>query len=62
MGHCGFISHNAVNKRHREKHKRLGLCPKCSNKVDGNFIYCLKHRKMNRHYLSKFREKLKNDM
>ncbi len=33
MGHTGFISMNAIKKRHMQKHLDNGLCLRCSRKL-----------------------------
>ena len=50
MGHQGFFSRGTTHKRNQLKHKKLGLCRNCSNKVKKGHMQCEYHLKKQREY------------
>lgn len=53
MGHTGFISVNAIRRRHYKKHIDGGLCPHCSRKSEEDRVLCEYHLEYQRNAYKK---------
>ena len=59
MSHGGFNSLRQNRLRYRFKHKALGLCDRCNNKVAEGKTRCQVHINKQKIYNKKFMEKQK---
>lgn len=57
----GLFSKKGIRKRHQAKHKKLGLCIRCSKKAIKGQVLCEFHREINRFYGNHGKEKEKNE-
>ena len=55
----GKISINEVKKRHRQKHRDMGICIYCSKKAKENKKHCEYHLKKIKEYTDRHKEKIK---